>query len=89
MDVAHGTVDARRQVHQAHGGGRFEVARAAGPDLRIDGLDAELDQEIERGDPLELETLHGHLAAKERLADERLIDELPRMPVDLVDAAAA
>ncbi len=57
--------------------------------LAIAGLGAQLEEELRRRNPLELQAVLRPLTAEERLVNERLVDEVPGVCVELVQVAEA
>ena len=57
--------------------------------VAVAGLGAELEEQVGRRKPLELQAVLSALPAEERLVHERLIDEVPGMRVDFVQVAEA
>ena len=63
------------------------IAARAGKVLAVPGLGAHFEEQHRRRDPFHLHAVLRQLAAEERLVNERLVDEIPRVCVDLVEIA--
>ena len=82
-DVAADVGEQRDRVHAV------AIAARAGKRVAVAGFRAEFDEQIRRREPLELQAVLRELSAEEGLIRERLIDEVPRVRVDLVEIADA
>src|SRR5690348_16970878 len=84
--VADVSADVREQRRAVES---IAVALGAGEPVAAAGFRAELEEGVGGREPLHLHTVLRELAAEERLIDERLIDEVPRVRVNFVEIAEA
>ena len=74
-------------MREQRGGIQAIAAGRRGIAVAISHLRTELDEQIRGREPLHLHAFLPRLPAKHGLVDERLIDEIPRMGVHLVEIA--
>src|SRR5690242_10176066 len=80
-DVAAGMGEERRAVQPV------PIAMRAWEAIAVAGLGTDLEEGVGGREPLHLQAILCELAAEERLIHEWLVDEVPRVRVDLVEIA--